>query len=44
MTIYNYTFTAGGDYNYAAALSVVLAIVIAIISAIVYGATNKKGK
>ncbi|MDU2422664.1 MAG: sugar ABC transporter permease [Bifidobacterium scardovii] len=44
MTIYNYTFTAGGDYNYAAALSVVLAIVIAIISATVYGATNKKGK
>lgn len=44
MTIYNYTFSAGGDYNYAAALSVVLAVVIAILSAIVYGATNKKGK
>nr|WP_276312617.1 sugar ABC transporter permease [Bifidobacterium santillanense] len=44
MTIYNYTFSAGGDYNYAAALSVVLAIVIAILSAIVYGVTNRKGK
>nr|WP_274619203.1 sugar ABC transporter permease [Bifidobacterium amazonense] len=42
MTIYNYTFTAGGDYNYAAALSVVLAIVIGVISAIVYGVSNRK--
>lgn len=44
MAIYNYTFTAGGDYNYAAALSVVLAIVIGIISAIVYGVSNRKDK
>ncbi|MBW3090552.1 carbohydrate ABC transporter permease [Bifidobacterium miconisargentati] len=44
MTIYNYTFSAGGDYNYAAALSVVLALVIAAISAVVYGVTNRKGK
>ena len=44
MAIYNYTFTAGGDYNYAAALSVVLAIVIGIVSAIVYGVSNRKGK
>lgn len=42
MTIYNYSFTAGGDYNYAAALSVVLAVVIGILSAIIYGVTNRK--
>lgn len=42
MTIYNYTFTAGGDYNYAAALSIVLAIVIGILSALIYGFTNRK--
>ncbi|MBT1175969.1 carbohydrate ABC transporter permease [Bifidobacterium callimiconis] len=42
MTIYNYTFTAGGDYNYAAALSVVLAIVIGILSALIYGFSNRK--
>ena len=42
MTIYNYTFTAGGDYNYAAALSVVLAIVIGILSALIYGMSNRK--
>ncbi|WP_207761094.1 carbohydrate ABC transporter permease [Bifidobacterium simiarum] len=42
MTIYNYTFTAGGDYNYAAALSVILAIVIGILSALIYGFTNRK--
>ncbi|MEV0794572.1 sugar ABC transporter permease [Kribbella sp. NPDC050459] len=40
MTIYNQAF-AVGDFNYAAALSIVLALVVGLISAIFYKLTNK---
>jgi len=40
MTIYNQAF-AVGDFNYAAALSIVLALVVGLVSAIFYKLTNK---
>lgn len=40
MTIYNQAF-AIGDFNYAAALSIVLALVVGLVSAIFYKLTNK---
>jgi multiple sugar transport system permease protein len=40
MTIYNQAF-AVGDFNYAAALSIVLALVVGLISAVFYKLTNK---
>jgi multiple sugar transport system permease protein len=40
MTIYNQAF-AVGDFNYAAALSIVLALVVGLISATFYKLTNK---
>jgi multiple sugar transport system permease protein len=40
MTIYNQAF-AVGDFNYAAALSIVLALVVGLVSAVFYKLTNK---
>lgn len=40
MTIYNQAF-AIGDFNYAAALSIVLALVVGLVSAVFYKLTNK---
>ena len=40
MTIYNQAF-AIGDFNYAAALSIILALVVGLFSAIFYALTNK---
>lgn len=40
MAIFNQAFTAN-DYNYAAALSVVLAIVVGVVSAVFYRLTNR---
>jgi multiple sugar transport system permease protein len=40
MTIYNQAF-AVGDFNYAAALSIMLALVVGLVSAVFYKLTNK---
>jgi multiple sugar transport system permease protein len=40
MTVYNQAF-AIGDFNYAAALSIVLAVVVGLVSAVFYKLTNR---
>jgi multiple sugar transport system permease protein len=40
MAIYDWAF-AQGDFNYAAALSIVLAVIVGITSAVFYRLTNK---
>lgn len=40
MTIYNQAF-AVGDFNYAAALSIILALVVGLVSAVFYKLTNR---
>lgn len=40
MTIYNQAFEIG-DFNYAAALSIILALVVGLVSAVFYKLTNK---